>query len=298
MNVETLEHFLYLAEYKSISKTAKNAFLSRQALTDAMNKLERELGVVLLNRTKQGISLTEEGEYLFNFLSNLRGPWETMRTEIRNLNQVDKLIKIGLPQFLFSDATLVCIMHLSDDIPGCSILVEDIPTETCWDNISNGVIDIAVTLNNPFDLQLVCSPAIASIRSAYLCVSTLSKFANKETICMKDLAHSTIISVEASTMPANRLEQYCKDAKANLRIIPRSHTLIEAIIARGEGCFIAPGSASLYFEDENITAIPIIDFPRVFHQHVVHSKFVDDNTLKVAEDLKNLLEKPTRQILP
>lgn len=292
VNVDTLKHFMRLAEYKSISKAAKHSYLSRQALTDTINKLEKELGVVLLNRTKQGITLTDEGKYLFDFLTDLRDPWNNMLSEIRAINCKKKVIRIGLPQFLFSATILSNMTHLTDEMPGYSILIQDYSTGDCAHRLLDNELDIAVTLNYESDKRLVYSPAVSSIHKAFLCVCAASPLAQKNSICKEDLGNQTIVTVEATTMPANNLEDYCRAAKASLRIIPRSHTLIEETIARNEGFFIAPGTAYFHFDRDDIVGIPIIDFPDVFHQHVAFRKASSEVIYDLGKRLLALLETP------
>ena len=290
MNIDTLRHFMCLAECKSISKAAKASYLSRQALTDAMNKLENELGVVLLSRTKQGITLTKEGKYFFDFLCELREPWNNMLSEIRTIGYDKKEIKIGLPQFLFSARILANIMHLVDDMPGYSILIQDHSTSDCLNCLVKNEIDIAITLDNQLDQRLTYSPAIASIHRAFLCVSTSSPLANKISVCKEDLANQLIVSVEANTMPADVLESYCKTANASLRIIPRSHTFIEEAVSNNRGYFIAPGAAYLHFDSDGIVGIPISDFPNVLHQHIILRKDHNEAVREVGKKLMALLE--------
>ena len=46
----------------------KKLFISQPAVTQAIKKLEEEIGFKLFYRTKKGMNLTEEGEILYNYL--------------------------------------------------------------------------------------------------------------------------------------------------------------------------------------------------------------------------------------
>lgn len=62
MNVEQLQYICAVAECDSITAAAKKLYVTQQTISKAVAKLERELGVQLLNRDRKGISLTESGE--------------------------------------------------------------------------------------------------------------------------------------------------------------------------------------------------------------------------------------------
>ncbi len=64
MRIEQLIHLKKIAETGSINLASKNLFITQQALSQSIIKLEKELGVFLLNRSKSGVSLTVEGEFV------------------------------------------------------------------------------------------------------------------------------------------------------------------------------------------------------------------------------------------
>lgn len=62
MKIEQIVYFLDIAQTQSISRTAERYFISQQAVSDAMKRLEQEFSCQLLRRKKNGVALTEEGE--------------------------------------------------------------------------------------------------------------------------------------------------------------------------------------------------------------------------------------------
>lgn len=67
MRIEQLEYFLAVAESGSLNATAQQFFISQQGLSDSLKRLEKELDVVLINRSKTGVSLTAAGEQLLPY---------------------------------------------------------------------------------------------------------------------------------------------------------------------------------------------------------------------------------------
>ena len=61
MNDKQLSSFIAIAGAESISRAAKELFVSQQALTYQLKTLEDELGYPLFERTTQGVRLTAKG---------------------------------------------------------------------------------------------------------------------------------------------------------------------------------------------------------------------------------------------
>lgn len=62
METKYLRYFLQICEDKSVSKAAKNLYLSQQALSKIVRKLEDEFQIPIFERSKKGMLLTEYGE--------------------------------------------------------------------------------------------------------------------------------------------------------------------------------------------------------------------------------------------
>lgn len=62
INIKHLEYFIKVARFGSINKAAQVLFISQPYLGKIIRDLEENLGVLLFNRTSQGVTLTPEGE--------------------------------------------------------------------------------------------------------------------------------------------------------------------------------------------------------------------------------------------
>ncbi len=74
MYIEQIKYFFAIAQAGSISKASKNLFISQQGMSDALLRLEKELGFPLFVRQKKNLYLTKNGEkfltYAESFLQN------------------------------------------------------------------------------------------------------------------------------------------------------------------------------------------------------------------------------------
>lgn len=65
MKIEQLLYFISVSQTLSLNKTAELFFITPQGLSKALKNLEQEFNVQLLDSTKQGTSLTEDGQVFF-----------------------------------------------------------------------------------------------------------------------------------------------------------------------------------------------------------------------------------------
>src|SRR5256884_7110786 len=61
MELRHLRYFVAVAEHLNFTKAAARLHLSQPSLTRQIHNLEEEIGVLLLNRSRSQVALTEEG---------------------------------------------------------------------------------------------------------------------------------------------------------------------------------------------------------------------------------------------
>ena len=69
MTLQQLKYVITVAETGTITEAAKKLYISQPSLTNSIHELEKEMNLVIFNRTNKGISISKEGE---NFLGYAR----------------------------------------------------------------------------------------------------------------------------------------------------------------------------------------------------------------------------------
>lgn len=64
MNIQHLKYAVEIAKYGSISKASEALYVAQPNLSRAIKELERDLGIVIFDRSAKGIVLTPDGELL------------------------------------------------------------------------------------------------------------------------------------------------------------------------------------------------------------------------------------------
>ena len=62
MTLQQLKYIITVAETGTITEAANRLYITQPSLTNAIHELEKEMHIVIFNRTNKGITLSREGE--------------------------------------------------------------------------------------------------------------------------------------------------------------------------------------------------------------------------------------------
>lgn len=62
MTLQQLKYAITVAETGTITEAANKLYISQPSLTNAIHELEKEMNIIIFNRTNKGISISKEGE--------------------------------------------------------------------------------------------------------------------------------------------------------------------------------------------------------------------------------------------
>jgi DNA-binding transcriptional LysR family regulator len=97
MNFKELNIFVTVAEQRSFTKASEVLFIAQPSLSKAVQKLEEELDVTLLDRSNRNLKLTEAGKVLYQKSKEALSAVESIPIAIAELSEVvTGHLKIGL----------------------------------------------------------------------------------------------------------------------------------------------------------------------------------------------------------
>ena len=94
VKLEQYRIFKAIADTGNISRTAKQLYLSQSAVSQSLQQLESALGVRLFSRTARGVTLTDDGQMLFEHVRSAMGLLETGEEKLAQTRalQMGKLV--------------------------------------------------------------------------------------------------------------------------------------------------------------------------------------------------------------
>lgn len=140
--------FHTVAKCGNISRAAKELFISQPAISKSILKLETELGATLFHRNSRGVSLTEQGHLLYEYVERA----------LDNLDQGEETVKkyseAGMGHIRIGVSTSLCryvlIDYLKDFIrenPNIRISIDCHSTMNTINLLKNDSIDIGLICN-------------------------------------------------------------------------------------------------------------------------------------------------------
>lgn len=117
INLNLLKYFYEVVNNKSILRTSQKLFISQPALTKSIKKLERELNIKLLKRSKNGVEPTIEGEILYKNIQVLFQNLDKTLNMIENHKETNQTLYIGTTTTNFLDYIMPTLNKLKEKYP-------------------------------------------------------------------------------------------------------------------------------------------------------------------------------------
>lgn len=132
-----------IAKYGNISNAAKSLYISQPYLSKYIQRLEKELGVEIINRQATPVTLTYAGERYISYMNDVDNVIQNMLNEIHGISNLKKgRLKIGVSPFLSTYTLYKLLPDFMQRYPGIEIeLVED-ATETLESLLIQNQIDV------------------------------------------------------------------------------------------------------------------------------------------------------------
>ena len=145
VNLELYKTFYVVAKYKHMTKASEELHVSQPAISQAIKKLEEELGGALFVRSNKGMDLTEEGEMLYSYVSGALKLINDAENEFGSFKRLTKgELKIGCSASLTKLVLLQALKEFHQDYPGIKINVINELTSNLISDLKLGKLDFVI----------------------------------------------------------------------------------------------------------------------------------------------------------
>lgn len=145
MTLKDLEYFVAIAKEKSITRAAANLFVAQPALSQCIQKLEKELGIALFVRSSSGVLLTSEGQCFLEFAQGVLQERSDLNRKIQDVENAENgEIRLG---FTGTQATYVLPYILPDfqmKHPGVRITLVEATSDEIEQKLTRREVDIGI----------------------------------------------------------------------------------------------------------------------------------------------------------
>ncbi len=155
MNLRDLQYLVAVADERHFGRAAEQCFVSQPTLSMQLKKLERELGVELVERNRGHILLTATGERVVEHARSVLREADHIRTIARQANDPEAgTITIGLFPTLAPYLLPHVIPGLHARFPKLELLLVEEKTEIVLDRLRTGELDVAILAQPVHDERL------------------------------------------------------------------------------------------------------------------------------------------------
>lgn len=88
MRIEQLKYYLAVAEAGSINAASQHLFVSQQGISDALRRMENELGLTLFKRSKTGVVLSNEGRNVLTYVQEIIDRYSTLENYVFDIHHL------------------------------------------------------------------------------------------------------------------------------------------------------------------------------------------------------------------
>ncbi len=145
INYELYKMFYKVAKAGSFTRVAGENFISQSAVTQAMKKLENQLGGNLFVRAKTGVTLTPEGQTLFEYINEsleTLNSAENLFSKYKNLEKGELRICCG--STYVETVLMKPLLKFIKDYPNIQVSVVNDISGNSISKIANGMLDISI----------------------------------------------------------------------------------------------------------------------------------------------------------
>lgn len=276
MNERELLYIKTIADEKSMSAAAKKLFIAQPSLSQAVQKIEEDLGAKLFVRNPDGMTLTYAGEKYYIAASEILNIYDDFKNEVTYINDLKKgRVIIGITTFLGTFMLPELIYNFSIKYPNIEIFIKELTGSEIEKSLLDGTIDLGIMHTHPLlDYHKIKSDML--FRDPFVIVSKIGHHISKYSKQVKNQPYPSIdlnsirdenfILVDKS----KRIRQICDmifnlaEINPNVTLSLKSFETARRIASTGYGITIIPLNYIKIFEGQYQADYYIIENENAF----------------------------------
>lgn len=262
-NLSSYRIFYTVANTGNISKAAKELYISQPAISKSIQKLEESIGCRLFSRSSRGVTLTEEGQLLYEHVSTA---FETLNTGEEKLRRSIELgighLKLGVSSTLCKYLLLPYLKEFIRQNPHISISITCQSTNETLRLLEENKIDICL-IGKPSNAKNIHFDFLEEIEDIFVATKDYLHNLHARGIGRDEiLSNSTLMLLDKNNMTRQYIDSYLQENQIPVQDsidISDMDLLIDfARIGVGIACVIKN------FVHDDLTAGTLIEIPLDF----------------------------------
>ena len=269
MELRTLRYFLAAAQEENMTRASEILHVTQPTLSRQIMDLERELGVTLILRGKNGLTLTDDGRFFRQRAQEIVELTDRLEKDITaQKKDISGMVVIGASEVGGSQTLAKLIKEFSEKYPAVQFTLYNETVDNIKDRLDKGLVDIGLLLE-PADVTKYDYVRLDRQDTWGLLMRDDHPLADKESLTEEDVASCPLLLPLRENIRAEILHWLGREEN-ELRI-PLFYTLLSnaaLMVAEGLGCAFCMDGALAIRSD------PILRFIPLEPRHMTHSVLV------------------------
>lgn len=283
MELMQLKYFLEAASREHITAAAEALHIAQPALSQAIKRLEEELGVPLFERNGRGVVLTRYGSYVQKEVAPALQTLEGMRDKLAAMAKLENQT-VHINVLAASSATTSAIIKYRKKHPEINFqLIQGEDMALC---------DISVATRLFY--QAMGADAISLSEEIFLAVPREGKFGERESIALSEVKEEPFIGFSDSKQFRSVCDRICSGVGFEPHIVLESDNVetVKNAIGAGLGIGFWPAATWGNIRHNGVVLLPIHD--PVCRRDVIVAKNTHKTDMHVVNDFYRFLSEQLR----
>lgn len=299
MNERELLYIKTIADTQSISKAAEELFIAQPSLSQALQRIERELGTHLFIREPRGMKLTYAGEKYYLMAKEILDIYSDFKSEITHINELKAgRLVIGIARYMGMNILPNILPKFNKNYPNIEIIIREENTRVLENLVLGGNVDFALThvhkkeMNEKINYEILKEDEFLLVTpKAYLKDSDKIKVKDgKSYVDLRDLEGEKFILLDINKGIRKVQDRTIKSYGINPEVVftTKNFETAKRLAANGMGITIIPkdylnifsqdksyDSFNLSGTEENIWYTAILTIPDIYKSQAT-KVFIDE----------------------
>lgn len=246
MNLQQLDYFRVVARTEHFTQAAEELTITQPALSRAMARLERDLGVSLFDRHGRAVRLNRYGRAFLRHVERALGAIDEGQRELAELADRDAgVIAFGFAHALGTRVVPDLIASFRLAHPRARFQLLQNASHIILGELEVGDVDLALVSPVPPTSERIESLALAS-EELFLVVPHEHRLAKRATVNLAELRDDTFVCLRGGYALRTLTDEYCSQAGFAPKIAFEGEEIatLRGLVAVGLGVAIIPAAAA------------------------------------------------------
>lgn len=229
MRLNQLRYFVGIVNAGSFTAASKQLLVAQSALSRQINELEKQLGVLLLNRGRHGVTLTEEGQHFYERMSIILDQLYAAQEDVQNgvKGTPHGSVRVALPVGAAGLIGPLLVQHVANTYAAIKITIVDGMGNQAGNAIESGAVDFGLIPNAERLSGVVIQPVLAEYY--YLASKRVSSDVDMREISLAEIEGIPLVMPNRSVHLRRHIEAVAAKKGHQLNVLYEQQSFVTII---------------------------------------------------------------------